>query len=208
MSDQTPAGWYPDPENSAQQRYWSGSEWTDSYAPQGQPPPQKGGMSTGVKALIGIVGVLVLIGACGALLSGGSDSDKPTAKETQTQAVSTPEQATTEEPVAEPTEEPTPEEPQLTRAQENAIGTAQDYLDYDSFSRKGLIEQLEFEGYSTKDATFAVVSLNVDWNEQAAKKAEDYLDYDNFSRSGLIEQLEFEGFTTAQATYGVNQTGL
>lgn len=70
-------------------------------------------MSTGVKALIGIVGVLVLIGACGALLSGGSDSDKPTAKETQTQAVSTPEQATTEEPVAEPTEEPTPEEPQL-----------------------------------------------------------------------------------------------
>lgn len=81
-------------------------------------------------------------------------------------------------------------------------------MDYDSFSRKGLIEQLEFEGYSTKDATFAVVSLNVDWNEQAAKKAEDYLDYDNFSRSGLIEQLEFEGFTTAQATYGVNQTGL
>lgn len=37
-------------------------------------------------------------------------------------------------------------------------------------SRKGLIEQLEFEGYTTEDATFAVDYLNVDWKEQAEKK--------------------------------------
>lgn len=28
-----PAGWYPDPEGSPQQRWWDGSLWTDSLAP-------------------------------------------------------------------------------------------------------------------------------------------------------------------------------
>jgi len=26
---ETPAGWYPDPDSPGQQRYWDGSEWTD-----------------------------------------------------------------------------------------------------------------------------------------------------------------------------------
>ena len=86
--------------------------------------------------------------------------------------------------------------------------SAADYLDYSAFSRSGLIDQLEFEGYSTDDATFAVDALGVDWNEQAAKSAEDYLDYSAFSRSGLIEQLEFEGYSREQAEYGVDQAGL
>jgi hypothetical protein len=30
---QTPAGWYPDPTGSGQQRYWDGSQWTEHYAP-------------------------------------------------------------------------------------------------------------------------------------------------------------------------------
>ena len=34
MSGQsTPAGWYPDPQNPAQQRYWDGSAWSESTAP-------------------------------------------------------------------------------------------------------------------------------------------------------------------------------
>ncbi|XKG11107.1 Ltp family lipoprotein [Sutcliffiella horikoshii] len=33
---------------------------------------------------------------------------------------------------------------------------AQDYLDYTAFSRSGLIQQLEFEGFSNADATYAV----------------------------------------------------
>ena len=64
-----------------------------------------------------------------------------------------------------------------------------------SFSRSGLIRQLEFERYSTHDATVAVDSLRVDWNQQAAKSARSYLDFMSFSRDGLIHQLEFEGFT-------------
>ena len=100
------------------------------------------------------------------------------------------------------------EEPSMTLSQENAVATAQDYLDYAAFSRNGLIEQLEFEKYSTADATFAVDYLSPDWNEQAAKAAQEYLDYSSFSRQGLIDQLVFEGYTQQQATYGVNQAGL
>lgn len=71
-----------------------------------------------------------------------------------------------------------------------------------------MIGQLEFEGYSTEDATSVVDALNVDWKEQAAKATRDYLDLMPFSRSGLIEQLEFEGYSREQAQYGVTQAGL
>jgi hypothetical protein len=67
---------------------------------------------------------------------------------------------------------------------------------------------LEYEGFTTADATFGVDYRDTDWNEQAWKSAEEYLDYTSFSRSGLIDQLEYEGFTTEQATYGVDKTGL
>lgn len=36
-SSAVPAGWYPDPAGSGQQRYFDGSVWTDRYAPY--PPP-------------------------------------------------------------------------------------------------------------------------------------------------------------------------
>lgn len=99
-------------------------------------------------------------------------------------------------------------EPSLTRSQEQAIGKAESYLDYSAFSHKGLIEQLEYEGFTKADATYAVGHIKVSWNEQAAKKAESYLEMTQFSRSGLIEQLEFEGFTHKQAVYGVTKAGL
>ena len=93
-------------------------------------------------------------------------------------------------------------------AQSNAREMASDYLDYSSFSRQGLIEQLEFEGFSTADATYGADSTGADWYEQAALKAQEYLDYSAFSRDGLIEQLEFEGFSRDEAVYGVNAVGL
>ncbi|HEV2123414.1 MAG TPA: Ltp family lipoprotein [Chloroflexota bacterium] len=95
-----------------------------------------------------------------------------------------------------------------TVSQRNARQTAADYLDYTSFSRSGLIKQVEYEGFTQADAAYGVDALNVDWDEQAAKKAAEYLDYTSFSRSSLIEQLLYEGFTQAQAEYGVGTTGL
>jgi hypothetical protein len=100
------------------------------------------------------------------------------------------------------------EAPAETAGQENARRSAESYLEFSAFSRKGLIHQLKFEGYSTKDATYAVDALSPNWNKQAAKSAKAYLDMSGFSRSGLIDQLEYEGFTPAQAEYGVNKAGL
>ncbi|WP_305779200.1 Ltp family lipoprotein [Nocardia nova] len=93
---------------------------------------------------------------------------------------------------------------QPSSGQRNATRAAKRYLEYTGFSRSGLIKQLEYDDYSTEDATFAVDSLNTDWNEQAARCAKKYLDYTSFSRSGLIDQLVYDGFTHEQAEYGAN----
>lgn len=81
------------------------------------------------------------------------------------------------------------------------------------FSRDGLIEQLSSSfgsGYELADATIAVDSLNVDWNENAAKSAQQYLSMTGFSCRGLIEQLSSSygsKYTVSEATYGATQAG-
>ena len=101
----------------------------------------------------------------------------------------------------------------LTGPQKNAVRSAEAYLGMTGFSKAGLIEQLSSdygEGYSLADATKAVESLSVDWNEQAFRSAKQYLSMSGFSCQGLIEQLSSEygsKFTPSQATYGAQQAG-
>lgn len=99
------------------------------------------------------------------------------------------------------------EKPKLTVGQENAASKALDYLDYTAFSRSGLIKQLEFEGFTTDEATFGVDYIDADWNAQAEAKAQDYMDYSSFSKQGLIDQLIFEGFSKEQAEIGAAAVG-
>ena len=94
---------------------------------------------------------------------------------------------------------------QLTTGDKNALSKAKSYLELMYFSRNGLKEQLMFEGYTEKEATYAVDNCLANWKEQAAGKAKSYLESQSFSRSGLIEQLMFEGFTKSEAEYGVSQ---
>lgn len=102
---------------------------------------------------------------------------------------------------------------QLTAQQKNAVRSAESYLSFKGFSRTGLIQQLSSdagEGFDVEDATVAVDSLDVDWNEQAARAAESYLDFKGFSCKGLQEQLSSkagEGFTAEQAEFGAKQAG-
>lgn len=164
-----------------------------------------------------VVGVFIIIGAA----SGGGTptasntplpnvvtTDEPAAvKSTQPAAPKT----TAPKPVVTP--KPAPK-PSLTKSQEQAIGSAESYLGFTAFSRKGLIRQLSSnagEGFSVADATYAVNHIKVDWNEQAAKSAKTYLEMTHFSRQGLIHQLESsagDGFTHRQAVYGVTKAGL
>ena len=82
---------------------------------------------------------------------------------------------------------------------------AETYITTMPFSKSGLIDQLEFEGYSTEEATNVVEKLDVDWMEQAKLKAQDYFETMPFSKDGLIEQLVFEGFSEEEANYGATQ---
>ena len=101
---------------------------------------------------------------------------------------------------------------------EQAIKSAKSYLDFSSFSKQGLIDQLssDYGDKYTKDIAAAAVDYleqngMVDWKEQAAKSAKKYLDFTSFSRQGLIDQLTSEygdKFTLEQAEYGVSQVGL
>lgn len=89
----------------------------------------------------------------------------------------------------------------------NASRKAQSYLEIIPFSRDGLIEQLEYEGFSHDSSVKAVDNCGADWNEQAAKKAESYIDMFAYSKEELIEQLEYDKFTYDQALYGAQSVG-
>lgn len=103
--------------------------------------------------------------------------------------------------------------PKLTGPQRNAVRSARQYLSMTGFSRDGLIEQLSSdfgEGYEVADATAAVDSLDVDWNENAARSARQYLSMTGFSCRGLVEQLSSragEKYTESQARYGAQAAG-
>lgn len=109
------------------------------------------------------------------------------------------------------------EKPKLTLAQQNALRSAEQYLDFMPFSRAGLLQQLTSEygsGYAAEDAEFAVATLEqtgkVDWNAEAAEAAQSYLDLMSFSRDGLFEQLTSSygaGFTAEQANVGLAAVG-
>lgn len=101
----------------------------------------------------------------------------------------------------------------LTGPQRNAVRSATQYLSVMSFSRAGLINQLSSSvgaGYEVADATAAVDSMNVDWNQQAVMSAKRYLDLMGFSCKGLINQLSStagDKYSVSQATYGAQQAG-
>lgn len=99
------------------------------------------------------------------------------------------------------------EKPVFSLAQQNAIGSAQDYLAFTGFSRTGLIGQLEYEGFTTEEATFGVDNAGADWNAEAAEAAEQYLEYSAFSRQGLYDQLAYEGYLPAEIEFGLAAVG-
>ncbi len=89
-----------------------------------------------------------------------------------------------------------------TKGEENALATAKDYLDFMNFSYKGIIEQLEYDGYSSTECRYAADNCGADWYDQAAGTARDYMSFMAFSKKGLVEQLEYDGYTREEAEYG------
>ena len=50
---------------------------------------------------------------------------------------------------------------ELSKEEKNAIRKAESYLDFMAFSRKGLIEQLMFEGFSREQAEYGVTAVGL-----------------------------------------------
>ena len=98
-------------------------------------------------------------------------------------------------------------EESMTLGQKNALAKAHSYLEFTAFSHSGLIEQLQYEGFTPEESTFAADNCGADWSEQAAKKAQSYMEHQSFSRDGLIDQLLYEGFSQEQAEHGAASVG-
>jgi hypothetical protein len=171
----------------------------DYYAP---PPVKTHRVRT---VLVTVAAVLIAACTIGAVIAGMSPRHKSDLSTFVTASPSPQPPVKALPPKAVKDGKPTPTKTvkPISAEQRNATSKAVDYLDDQAFSRKGLIDQLKFEGYSAKASTAAVDSLKVDWNAQAVAKAKDYLSDQSFSRSGLRDQLEFEGFTSEQAAHGV-----
>jgi hypothetical protein len=190
--------------------------WPPQPTPPAVPPKRKSRVGLVVGIVAGAVVLLVvLLGIIGAALAGNQSAGKTPSVTTPTEfhgagAVGDPVDSPD---LALPTTEPAAAEPAPTAAaaapisaeQANANGTAADYLSSQHFSRKGLIDQLKYDGFSTKIATRAVDAQKADWNQQAVEVAHDYLGSMHFSKSGLLEQLKYDGFTASQAAYGVSK---
>jgi Host cell surface-exposed lipoprotein len=172
---------------------------------------------------VGIIGAATGSGSTGSAPAASSASNIPDSGTTEAPPKTDPDSNpfSDSDPSNDPNyaggaEQPAPAAPAPTVSQEQALESAQGYLDMGTgFSRAGLIDQLHSsagEGFSKADAVWAVNHTHANWNHQAVLSAKGYLDMESgFSRASLIDQLSSpygEDFTVAQATYAANQVGL
>ncbi|WP_218016144.1 Ltp family lipoprotein [Sphingobium abikonense] len=170
------------------------------------PPLKRKGLGKGCLVMVGILVMLIVIGA----IAGGDQkpaASNPTGERGGSATVEPSSEGQGQADVMELSAS------NLTGPQQNAARSAQQYISISGFSRDGLIDQLSSDagnGYAVADATVAVDSLNIDWKEQAARSAKQYLEMSGFSCKGLIEQLSSSAgsqYTVSEATFGAKQAG-
>lgn len=95
-----------------------------------------------------------------------------------------------------------------TESEQKALDRAKEYLSNLPLSHDGMVTQLEFDGYSNADATYAADNCGANWNEQAARMANQLLTTGSYTRATMIEELKSNGFTDDQAAYGADAAKL
>ncbi|GAB3132742.1 Ltp family lipoprotein [Marisediminicola antarctica] len=123
------------------------------------------------KALAGLImgavalflSIIVSTAAVGSPTADDASSNEPIAAEEQVElseedaaAAEAEAAAQAEEDAAAAAEKAAEEAARGTVAQQNAKGSAESHLDYSSFSRSGLVDQLIFEGFTPDEANYGV----------------------------------------------------
>ena len=172
------------------------------------------------RVLVVILGFVLLVIGCAALISetdnNAENTDKPATQEEQIKEEPAEEpKEEAQEPVIQEEEAPEaaiPEEDEVVPFEyEQALKSAQNYVDALHFSRQGLKQQLTSEygsGFSEEAAEYALEHVDVDYKEEAVEAAQSYLDAMSFSRQELKQQLTSEygsGFTEEEAEYALDQ---
>ena len=111
---------------------------------------------------------------------------------------------TTVSPYAEITASPYEEKTNKTEL-ENAIESAEAYSNVFAYSKKELIEQLKYDGFSEDIAECAAKSINANWKENCVRSAHSYLEIISYSKEELIHQLDYVGFTAEEIDYAMNK---
>ena len=89
-----------------------------------------------------------------------------------------------------------------------AARRAQDLLTVEPWSRSGLIDRLQQDGFSNMDAVKAVDSLGADWTQQAARYAGDLIGKNFFISFDEIEaSLRLAGFGPEEIAYVMSAAG-
>ena len=186
-----------------------------------------------LKIALGVVlgFVLLVVGCTALILETDNNTDSPDNPTTQEEKVKEePVKEDKKEPAEEPKEEAQepvaqeeeaveeeapeaaiPEEEAVPFEYEQALKSAQNYVDALHFSRQGLKQQLTSEygsGFSEEAAEYALEHVDVDYKEEAVEAAQSYLDAMSFSRQELKQQLTSEygsGFTEEEAEYALDQ---
>jgi hypothetical protein len=128
---QRPAGWYPDPRDASRRRYWDGERWSEltatgdatpsagAAADTGDPGAQGPRDRRGLLLIAAAVAVVLVLGAAGWAVLGGSDDATDDAAASSTSASST--TAGSGPDATDPT--PAPSAPASTAAPDDAAPT-------------------------------------------------------------------------------------
>ena len=173
-----------------------------------QTPTKPKKKRTGLKVAGGVVGLLVVLVLCSVATSEGEQEAAPSPQSEVTLIEGTPGEGPTLPSLLPPSDDAS--EPDVPREFDNALRSAQQYIDIMAFSSDGLYDQLTSEygeGFTPDAAQYAVDNVDADWNAEAVESAEGYLEIMPMSRQELVDQLTSEygeGFTPEQAEHAVS----
>ena len=90
---------------------------------------------------------------------------------------------------------------------QQALKSAESYLNLDGVSSKQLRRLLETDHFQENEIEYAMDNIVVDWKEQAKKKAQSYTSVTN-SRSDIERLLEVAGFNYDEIIFGMQHLNL